>query len=259
MHSDASTILAVARDGVLQLGFHRPQAKNALTQDMYLRLARLLGEADADDSVRAIVLHGSEDVFTSGNDVREFAAPPQPAGGAGPQRPSAQFMEAVLALRKPLLAAVNGPAVGIGATMLLHCDLVYAGSNARIAFSFVRLGLCPEFGSSLLLPRIVGQRRAMQLLLSGDPFSAAEALELGLVNEVLQPEQTLARALEMGKRIAAHSAEAVAATRRLVLAPALADVRGQIETERRQFQQLLRTPAAKAAFERFLEKKTATA
>lgn len=259
VQSDNETILDSTRDGVLLVGFNRPASRNALNQAMYLRVAQLLRQADADDGIRAVLLHGSEDVFTAGNDIREFAAGAPVSDGSGAERPSAQFIDAVLGLRKPLLAAVNGPAVGIGATMLLHCDLVFAGTNARIVFPFVQLGLCPEFGSSALLARIVGLRQAMQLLITGQGCSAQQALALGLVNEIADASQTLPRAVEVARQVAAQSADAVMATKRLVVSSALAGIREQIAQERAEFARLLQSPAAQSAFEGFLRKKPAAA
>ena len=248
------TIEDALHDGVLVVTINRPERKNALMQSMYLRLAQLLTRANTEEDIRSVLLYGGEEVFCAGNDIREFAAARPPEEAEDETRPSTQFMNAVLELRKPLLAAVNGPAVGVGATLLLHCDLVFAGHNAHILFPFVRLGLCPEFGSSMLLGRIVGQRRAMQLLLSGGGCRAEQALAWGLVNELIEPSMTFARALEAAKEISGLPPAAVATTKDLMLSSGAAEVRDQIVRERVAFKRLLGDPAAQEIFKNFLDK-----
>lgn len=237
-------------NGVLRLSFERPERKNAITQGMYTALADALLEADAAPDVRAIVLHGSAEAFTAGNDIGDFAAV-QAAEG---ERPSARFMRAVVRLRKPLIAAVNGPAVGIGATVLLHCDLVYAGSNATLLFPFVKLGLCPEFGSSLLLARRIGPQQASRLLLLAEPCTAAQALALGLVTEVLEPSESINRALAAAAKLAAASPDAVMTTRRLMRQSCTDEITARIALENEYFGRLLQTPQAQATFAAFLNK-----
>lgn len=245
------TLLRSLDDGVLRLGLNRPERRNAIDNATYEALATALAEADTDAAARVVVLHGDERAFCAGNDIADFAANRAMQG----ERPSRRFMRAVIGLRKPLLAAVNGPAVGIGATLLLHCDLIVAGSNASLVFPFVKLGLCPEFASSTLLAQRIGHVRAAELFLLARPCPADKALALGLVNVVVPPAESLEQALAMARTIAAASPQAVAATKGLMrdgLAPALLD---RIDRENEQFAHLLATPQAQAAFAAFLDKK----
>lgn len=237
-------------NGVLRLHLDRPSRMNAITHDMYATLAQALIAAEQDPSVRAVVIHGNEHVFSAGNDIGDFAAP-APAG----ERPSTRFMKAVSHLGKPLVAAVNGPAVGIGATMLLHCDLVFVGTNLSLHFPFVELGLCPEFASSLLLPRRVGQQRASQLLLLGQVCSAQEAQAMGLANVVCDPSETLAQALNAAGRIARFSEEAVLTTKRLMRQAEREETVARLTEENEQFGALMQTERAQQAFAAFLHKK----
>ncbi|MDM0032444.1 enoyl-CoA hydratase [Variovorax sp. J22P271] len=235
-------------DGLCLLGINRPSRRNALTSDMYIELAQALVEAERDEKVRAVVIHGSESAFCAGNDNADFASLPSIEG----ERPSVRFMKAVIALGKPLLAAVNGSAVGIGATMLLHCDLVFAGSSAKLSFPFSKLGLCPEFASSLLLPAALGHQRAAELLMLGDAVGAADARTLGLVNAVLPPQEVLPHAVAVARRLCAASAPALRSIKSLMRGePAAAHLR-RLEQENLMFAQLLQTPQAKAAFDAFL-------
>lgn len=246
----AAGITRVLEDGILRLGFDRPVRKNAMTGAMYGGVADALREAETDVAVRVVVLHGNEEVFCAGNDIADFAAH---APGEG-ERPSARFMKAMLHIGKPVLAAVNGPAVGIGATMLLHCDMVFAGSNAKLIFPFAKLGLCPEFASTLLLPAKLGHQRAAELLMLGDACGAEEAKALGLVNAVLPPSQTLPHALRVAARLAATSAASLRATKALMRGDELAAYEQRMGQENAQFARLLDSPEAKAAFASFLQR-----
>lgn len=244
-------IVTALEGGVLRLGFNRPARKNAVTAQMYRDLASGISEAHTRADVRVVVLHGSEDVFTSGNDIKDFANRNDEPG----ENPSNGFMQAVLALEKPLIAAVNGPAVGIGATMLLHCDLVYAGEQASLQFSFVKLGLCPEFGSSMLLPSIVGWQRAAELFLLGIPCSARRAESFGLINQVLPPKEVLPHALAVAKTLAALAPAALRATKSLMREGQTDVVKNRINREFAAFGERLRTPEAIEAFAAFFEKR----
>ncbi len=166
------TILSNREGGILTLTFHRLDKKNAITRAMYTAMAEALEAAAADDTVRVAVIQGDPTCFTAGNDLMDFLSnPPDMTPGAEPA-PVVRFLDILRDFPKPLIAAVAGPAVGIGTTLLLHCDLVYAVDNAGFSLPFVNLGLCPEAGSSLLLPQIVGYQRAAEKLLFGEPFSA---------------------------------------------------------------------------------------
>ncbi|WP_198084092.1 enoyl-CoA hydratase [Variovorax sp. E3] len=243
-------IVRVAQGGVLRLGFDRPARKNAMTGAMYAALAEALVDADRDEAVRAVILHGSEDAFCAGNDIGDFASNAPDQG----ERPSARFMKALLRLRKPVVAAVNGPAVGIGATMLLHCDLVYAGTGAKLVFPFARLGLCPEFASTLLLPAKLGHQRAAELLMLGDPCSAQEAHTLGLVNAVMPPADVLPHASDVAARLAAMSVASLHAAKSLMRGDELDRYEERMEKENAQFSRLLVSPEAKSAFAAFQQR-----
>ena len=181
----STDILVHAEAGITTLTFNRPDKKNSITSAMYASLADALEAAQADDTVRCVVFQGHEAVFSAGNDIGDFLNQPP----ATDESPVYRFMRALAGFSKPVLAAVCGPAVGIGTTLLLHCDLVYAGDNAAFSMPFVNLGLCPEFSSSLLVPQMMGYHRAAEALLLGEPFMAEAALEVGLVNRVLAADR----------------------------------------------------------------------
>jgi enoyl-CoA hydratase/carnithine racemase len=243
-----SEILSHAEAGVLTLTFHRLDKKNAITAAMYAALADALDRARDDDAVRAVVVQGHEQVFTAGNDLAEFLhAPP-----AGADAPVWRFLQALAGFPKPLVAAACGAAVGIGTTLLLHCDLVYAGDNARFSLPFVNLGLCPEAASSLLLPRRVGHARAAEALLLGEPFGAEQALEWGLVNRILPPQEANAVAQAQARRLAGKPLPALLETKRLLKAELAEPVRQRLAQEGEAFVRLLREPAAREAFDAFL-------
>ena len=251
--STSTGITHALQDGVLRLGFDRPARKNAMTGTMYVALTQALMQADGDDAVRVIVLHGSEDAFCAGNDIGDFATNKRTEG----ERPSARFMKALLHVGKPVVAAVNGPAVGIGATMLLHCDLVYAGSAAKLSFPFSKLGLCPEFASTLVLPAKLGHQRAAELLLLGENCSAQQAQALGLVNAVLPPGEVLPHAVAAASKLAGLSAASLRATKSLMRGDELPGYERRIDQENAHFARLLDSPEAKAAFASFLHKSKA--
>ncbi|MDM0021233.1 enoyl-CoA hydratase-related protein [Variovorax saccharolyticus] len=246
-------VTRVADEGLLLVGINRPARKNALTSAMYVELAEALAAAERDDSIRAVVVHGTESAFCAGNDIGDFANPRSIEG----ERPSVRFMKSVIGLGKPLLAAVNGPAVGIGATMLLHCDLVFAGTTAKLAFPFSKLGLCPEFASSLVLPVTLGYQRAAELLLLGDAVDAAAAQSLGLVNAVLPPEEVLQHAVAVGRRLCAASAPSLRAIKSLMRGDSETYLR-RMDRENEEFARLLETPHAKEAFKTFLMPRPST-
>ena len=192
----------------------RPERRNALTNAMYTALREALEAAEADDAIRCVIITGQDDCFTAGNDLSEFASAGIP--GAFEESPVGRFLLKLVDFPKPLLAAVNGSAVGIGTTMLLHCDMVFAGGNARFQLPFVNLGLVPEGASSLLLPLWLGRARANELLLLGEPFDAADALEMGLVNRMVAPEQTLNTTRRAAQKLAQQPPGAVRASKQLI-------------------------------------------
>lgn len=244
-------ILQHRHDGVLTLQIRRPDKKNALTRSMYRALADGLRDSDTDDEVRVVLIRGEEDCFTSGNDVNDFVNAPD----TDKERPSVHFMKAISGARKPVIAAVGGLAIGIGTTMLFHCDLVYAGENAYLQLPFTRLGLCPEAGSSYLLPLIAGHQRASELLLLGERFSAQKAREFGIVNEVLPDAGYLEHAMNRALELAALPGDAVQTSKALIRASQQPDLSSVINTELAEFSRLLQTDEAQAIMQSFLNRK----
>lgn len=238
--------------GLLTLRMDREDKKNALTRAMYGALADALDVADEDRSVRAVLITGSETCFTSGNDVADFIqAPP-----SGLDSEVFRFMKALFDFSKPVVAAVSGPAVGIGTTLLLHCDLVYVARDAKLKMPFVNLGLCPEYGSSLILPRLLGHARAAELLLLGESFTGEQAAAWGIANEALADgAATLARAREMAQRFEQLAPSAVAVSKRLMREPGREELRRVIMEEGELFGQRLRTPEAIEALSAFMQRR----
>lgn len=237
------------REGVRTVLIDRPAKKNALTSDMYATMAQAFAEADADDAVGAVLLSGSGGVFTAGNDLKDFLdAPPRT-----PDAPVRRFLDSVAFCSKPLVAAVPGLAVGVGTTILLHCDLVYASPDARFVTPFVNLGLVPEAGSSMLLPRLVGHARAARLLLLGEGIDAATALDWGLVSEVVPAGELEAKAWGTARALAAKPRRAIVESKRLMRA-GQGDVARTMQNEFDIFGEMLGTPEAKAAFAAFLSR-----
>lgn len=248
-----SEVLTAVDAGVLTITLNREEKKNSLTHAMYSAIAEALESARDDDSVRVVVLRGSASVFSAGNDLGDFQNTSDDEGLA---RPVHGFLHTVAQFPKPIVAAVCGPAVGIGTTVLLHCDIVYAGTNAVFSLPFVNLGLCPEAASSLLLPRIVGHARASELLLLGESFTPQTALESGLINGVLEPEEALEKAAETAAKLAAKPQKSLLATKSLLRSEQLrGDIIDRIETEAEVFGKMLTEPAAKEAFAAFMEKR----
>lgn len=243
-------ILSKVEGRIARVELARPEKKNALTSQMYQQLAAALAAADADPQVRAILLHGTKDCFTAGNDVGDFLKRPPGAGLL-----VAELFKVLPSLAKPIVAAVGGPAVGIGSTMLLHCDLVYAASNARFQLPFVPLGIVPEFASTYLLPLLAGYQRAAELLLLGQPFSAQKAYEIGMVCEVVAAENLLSRATEAAAALAALPPESLRLTKRLLKKRHGAAIAESIAEETKLFSERLSSPEAKEAMSAFLEKR----
>jgi enoyl-CoA hydratase/carnithine racemase len=246
-------VLTSVAEGVASVTLNRPAKKNSITRSMYTALADALDAAEADADVRAVVLQGDESVFCAGNDIGDFVGRPQ----AGPDDPGFRFLRTIARFPKPLVAGVCGPAVGVGATMLLHCDLVYAGEGATLVFPFVDLGLVPEAGSSLLLPQVVGHQRAAAALMLGEPVPAAAALGAGLVNRVLPDTEVLGYARAQAGRLAAKPAAALVETKRLLRSGTQAALLDRIEDEGAVFTRLLGEPAAQAALRAFLARSDA--
>lgn len=237
-------------EGVRQITMNRAERRNALDRESYRGLIDALAQAETDVAVKAIVLTGANGCFTSGNDIADFAG----AGEAIP-RVAIDFLQAISTAKKPVVAAVEGHAVGIGTTMLLHCDLAYAGAGANFRMPFVALGLCPEGGSSYLLPLVAGSKLAAELLMLGGAFDAATALRAGIVNGVADTGGALAAALERAKALAALPPQSVALTKNLLKRGNAQAVAETIETEARLFGERLTSPEAQAAFAAFLTKR----
>jgi enoyl-CoA hydratase/carnithine racemase len=244
-------IVVERRGPVAALGFNRPAKKNALTAAMYAALAEALAAAEADAAVRVVLFHGHEDVFTAGNDLSDFLDRP-PSGG---DAPVFRFLRSVSGAVKPLVASVNGPAVGLGTTLLFHCDVVVAGDNARFQLPFTSLGLVPEFASSYLLPLIAGYQRAAQWLLLGEPFGAEEAREAGFVTRVVPAAQCLDAAWRIAERLAALPPKSVQGTKALMKRAHRAAIDGQLAAESERFRAMLGEPAAREALAAFLERR----
>ena len=241
-------------DRITDIEIHRPEKKNALTGEMYDAMSEAILRAEGDAGVHVVLLHGQADCFTSGNDLADFVAAGQ-AQGAGVPSPASRFLGVIRTARKPVVAAVGGVAVGIGTTMLLHCELVYAAPNARFQMPFVPLGLAPEGGSSLLFPMVAGYQRAAELLLLGRPFGAEKAAAAGLVNEVVPVERLLAHAREAALAVAALPVESVRITKEWLKRPHAAALEERMAEEIRVFGERLHSPEAKAAMGAFFQRK----
>ncbi|MBS0507540.1 MAG: enoyl-CoA hydratase [Proteobacteria bacterium] len=258
--SSTPDMLVHTEAGITTLTFNRADKKNSITEAMYAAMADALAQAAQDAAVRCVVFQGDMAIFSAGNDIGDFQQ--QAAGGAGAQagqdageRPVWRFLRLLAAFPKPLVAAVCGPAVGIGTTLLLHCDLVYAGDNAAFSLPFVNLGLCPEAASSLLLPQMLGYHRAAEALLLGEPFMAEAALEVGLVNRVVPPAECNALAQAQARKLAAKPLSALMETKRLMKAGQAPLVQARMQEEGASFARLMAGPAAKEAFTAFMHKR----
>lgn len=238
--------------GILTITINRLDKKNALTHEMYSTLAQCLSDANEAPTTKVVYLTGSQDIFTAGNDLGEFASNPP----SGPDSPVLKFLSSLAALEKPLVVAANGPAVGIGTTLMLHSDFVILGEQTRLQMPFVSLGLCPEAASSYLLPRRVGHPKTAEWLLLGKAFTANEALEASLVNEVLPKDQFQAKALDIAKQITKLPTAAVAVTKKLIKQHDEERVINTIEREGKLFVERVHSPEAKEAFTAFFQKRT---
>lgn len=237
-------------DGCHELIIDRPERRNALTDAMYRQLDQALQSAQADPVCHAVILSGAGDHFTAGNDLAEFQTPQNTHDPA-----SIAFLHTLASIDVPVIAAVQGTAVGVGVTLLQHCDFVYADESVRFWLPFVSLGLCPEGASSLLLSRIAGPRRAAQWLLGATPFGAAEALEGHLVTAISATGNTLADARQCARMLAAHPVQALRLSKRMMRDPDRAEVKRVLDAERDQFFDRLQSEEAQAAFRRFFDRK----
>ncbi len=248
-------ILCRKADGILTLQFNRPRRKNAITSAMYQNMADALKDGEQDAAVRVVLIVGAPEIFTSGNDLEDFMKTSTPAGRAAFASRLFAFMQQLQGATKPVMAAVSGAAIGIGTTMLLHCDLVYAADNAKFSMPFVQLGLCPEFASSLLFVQMAGYPRAAEKLMLGEPFMAEEALQMGLVSKVLPQDELIPFALRQAAKLVALPAASLRATKRLMKSGRVAPVNAAMLEENLVFASLLAAPEAKEAFAAFFDKR----
>ena len=237
--------------GVMRIQLARPEKKNAITVAMYEAMGDAVLAAQEDSTVRAIVFQGQPDVFTAGNDLQDFMQGPS----GGMDSPVSRFMRAMIQCDKPVLAAVNGLAVGIGTTMLLHCDLVYCGVDARFSMPFTSLGLCPEFASSLLLPAMAGYHAAAEKILLGEPFDAEEARAMGIVNRVLPKGEVDDFALAQAARFNGLPPNAVRTSKRLLRQGRAMGLEQRIGEESAHFSELMKSAEAREAFTAFFQKR----
>ena len=246
-----SDIITEPSGAILRVQLNRPAQKNAMTSGMYTSLADILNEADKDDAVRVVLWHSAGDAFCAGNDIGDFLKNPP-----GPDEfPQGHLMNAFIKLEKPIVAAVQGAAIGGGTTMLTHCDFVYAGENAKFQMPFINLGLVPEFGSSFSVPARVGHLRAAELVLLGQSFTATRAAELGLVTRVVPDRDLLATATETAQKLAAKPSGALRASKRLIKQASIGEVKAAMKVENQEFFERVRSAEAKEALAAFLEKR----
>ena len=236
---------------ILRVQLNRPTKRNAMTSAMYLALAGILNEAANDENTRVVLWHGAGESFCAGNDIEDFLKNP-PGPGESPQ---AQLMHALIDFDKPLIAAVQGAAIGGGTTMLLHCDFVYAGKSAKFQMPFINLALVPEFGSSSIVPARMGHIRAAELVLLGSPYDARRALELGLVTQVVPDQDLLSTATTTAQKLAANPAGALQASKRLMKQPSRKQIKAAMKAENEEFSAQVRSADAKEALTAFLEKR----
>ncbi len=247
----SAQIVVTREKSSLCIQIHRPEKKNALTQEMYAAISDAIRAGDADDSVRAIILHGIEGCFTSGNDLENFR------NGPSPDRvyPHNLYIDALSHAQKPVIAAVSGICLGIGTIMLFHCDFVYATADTRFSLPFVNLGLSPEGGTSYILPHLIGYQKAAELILLGEQFDSQVAERIGLVNEIVPDETLLAKALDTSERLAQKSPEAIRAAKALLKRGMKDAVTTAMSRELDLFNERLASPEAGAAIEQFFTKR----
>jgi len=246
----ANHVVVEKQDRILTIRMDRPEKKNAITFAMYSAMTEALEKAAADAEVRVVLITGTKDCFTAGNDLADFAA-----AKPGQITPAIRYLEVLAATAKPVVAVVTGVAVGIGTTMLLHCDLVYAASSARFQLPFVNLGLCPEAGSTLILPARMGLHRAAEVLFFGEPFTADAARDLGLVNQVFSDQELPAAALTKAKQLAEKPPTSLRTTKMLLKSASAEVIKEAMAREGAQFAALLQGAEAKEAMAAFMERR----
>jgi enoyl-CoA hydratase/carnithine racemase len=247
------SIITRIENHICFIGFDRADKKNAITAAMYQVMADALKAGESDPLVRVFLIHGSPICFTAGNDLQDFMTNPP----SGVNSPVFQFLHGISTATKPIIAAVAGSAVGIGTTMLMHCDMVYAADTAQFAMPFAKLGLCPEAASSFLFPAIVGYQRAAELLLTGDSFGAAQAQSMGLVNRVVLADEVMELALAQAAKLVDLPASSIRVTKKLLKAGQAAVITQRMSDENLEFKAMLASPEAREAFGAFLSKRPA--
>ena len=243
-------VVTGVQDRIFVIRLNRPEKKNALSFAMYTAMSEALVKADSDPGVRVVLITGTPDCFTAGNDLADFAA-----AKPGQTSPAIRYLETLAATCKPVVAAVGGVAIGIGTTMLLHCDLVYAGVGARFQLPFVNLGLCPEAASSVILPALVGAHRAAELVLFGESFDAEAARDLGIVNQVVADAELLATATRKAHQLSEKPPAALRTTKALLKSSQAEAVKQAMSREAQQFAALLKGPEANEAMAAFVERR----
>ncbi len=253
MSSNNELVTTSQDKGILKIGIQRPDKLNALTLAMYEAMTAAIESAEKDKQVRVILIHGTETCFTSGNDLHDFATnPPE-----GENSPVFRFLRAISQAKKPVIAMVSGAAVGIGTTMLLHCDLVYADEGAKFKLPFVNLGLCPEAASSFLLPKLVGYLRASEILLLGETITAESAVELGLVNRIFPLSELSEQVMDIALQLAEQPPASLRLTKSLLREHHARQVADVMRKEGELFLQQLAKPEAQEAINAFTEKRKA--
>jgi enoyl-CoA hydratase/carnithine racemase len=248
-------ILTSKQDGVLTITFNRPARKNAITAEMYQIMADAIHDAGTDDATRVILFTGSDSIFTAGNDLEDFMKNAAQLNIDAEATSLIQFMRALAGCQKPVVAAVAGAAVGIGTTLLMHCDLVYLADNAKLSMPFTQLGLCPEFASSLLLQRLAGYHRAAEKLLLGEPFLAAEAVDMGMANKVLPAAELLDYTAQQTAKLVALPGASLRAAKRLMKSGEASLINKVMHDEIQQFGAMLSGPEAREAMMAFFQKR----
>lgn len=244
-------ILTEIQDHIIIIRMNRAEKKNALTGEMYNGICDALDRLESDANLRVGVITGTQECFTAGNDLVDFLN----NAGINDQSPAGRLLRTLPNLSKPMVAAVNGPAVGVGTTLLMHCDLVYAGPDAQFQMPFASLGLCPEAGSSLLIPQMLGYRKAAELLMLCETFDAQAAQNMGIINEVVEKDHYLAHAIAKAKQLSMLPPASIRTTKKLLRTANAEQLKTIMRMEQEHFMEMLQGAEAKEAFSAFLEKR----
>ena len=248
-------IITESKNYILRIEINRPKNKNAITKGMYAAMAKAINEGDQNPSIRIILLHGQKDYFTAGNDIKDFQDVKYITRARTEERPAAALTKWLLEAKKPIIVAIHGYAVGIGTTMPLNCDLIYASEDAKFRFPFTNLGLVPEFGSTFILPELVGKFRAAELFFLGDFFTAEEALKIGLVNKIFPKEKLIENVTSIAKLLAEKPPKALRSTKELISKYYKGILEKIKPEEAMEFRRRLLSPEAQEAFAAFVAKR----